>query len=238
VSAGVLEKLKRTEHPAGRHLLLRARGGAHYLARGHLVRRRAVDRYLRTTPNPALHIGAGPKRIDGWLNTDLIAGDTFLNIERPLPFADASFAYAFGEHVIGALAEQAAVSLFQEIHRVLRPGGVLRVATPDLEKLIAIYYDRNQAVQRADYISFFDLLTGKRHETACQLFNDTVRLWGIRYTYDEEDLVRKMREAGFVDVTRVEAEESAHPALAGLERHGPEWLNQAEVLCVEAVRGG
>lgn len=234
---GLLERARRIEHPAGRHLLLRARGGIHYVARGHLIRRLVVERYLRSTDDPALHIGAGTKRIEGWLNTDLIAGEAFLDIERPLPFSDASLAYAYGEHVIGALSERAAESLFEEFHRVLRPGGVLRVATPDLEKLIAIYHDRSDAVARDDYMRFFDGLTGKRHVTACQLLNDALRLWGIRFTYDEQELVRKLREAGFAEVSRVTPGESAHRPLNGLERHGPNWLNDAEVLCVEAVRG-
>ena len=138
----------------------------------------------------------GPKRLDGWLNSDLISGDIHLDLERTLPLPDASLAYAFGEHVIGSLSEQAAMRLLRELHRVLRPDGVLRLTTPDLEKLIAIYRDENPVVTREDYARYLDAETGKQHATPCQLFNDTVRLWGIRYTYDEEDLSRQAARDG------------------------------------------
>ena len=232
---GVVTRLKRTEHPAGRYLLLRGRGLLNRVRRGHVVRRRAVRRHLES-PQPSLHIGAGPKTLDGWLNSDLIGGDIHLDLERTLPLPDASIAYAFGEHVVGSLSEQATMGLLRELHRVLRPGGVLRLTTPDLEKLIAIYRDENPVVGRDEYARYLDDETGKPHATPCQLFNDLVRLWGIRYTYDEEDLTRRLRETGFADIERVEPSESRHPALRGLERHGEPWVNRAEALCLEATR--
>ncbi len=236
---GVVARLKRTENPTIRHLLLRARGSAHYVARGHLVRRRAISAYLEATDEPRLQIGAGPLMIPGWLNSDLISADIFLDVGRPLPLPDASFAYVFGEHLIEHISEEKSARLFAELLRVLRPGGVLRLTTPDLRKIIAIYEDRNPVVSRADYARFLDGETGKRHERACQILNDYLRLWGHRYVFDEEDLTAKLEQAGFTEVQRFEAGESRHAALQGLERHGgAEWVNRAEAMCIEASRPG
>ena len=235
----VIARLKRTESPTLRHLLLRARGSAHYAARGHLVRRNAVRDYLASTAEPRLQIGTGPLSLPGWLNTDLISADIYLDVSRPLPLPDGVFAYAFGEHLIEHIPETTAEGLLRELHRVLRPGGVLRLTTPDLRKIISIYEDRNPVVTLEDYKQFLDAETGKRHERACQVFNDYLRLWGHRYVYDEEDLTAKLLAAGFAGVERHETGESGHEALRGLERHGgADWVNRAEAMCLEATRAG
>jgi predicted SAM-dependent methyltransferase len=233
----LVTRLKRVENPVGRYLLLRGRGSIHYAARGHLVRRRVIDRYLVATADPRLHIGAGSRRLGGWLNVDLIAGDVYVDLERRLPFPAAVFDHVFGEHVIEHLSERAAERLLGDLFRVLRPGGVLRLTTPDLRKIIALYEDRNPVVSRQEYARFLDRETGKRHERACQLFNDYLRLWGHRYVYDEEDLVAKLAAAGFVRIERREPGESAHEMLRGLEQHGgEEWINRAEAMSLEATR--
>jgi predicted SAM-dependent methyltransferase len=234
---GLIERLKRTEDPALRHVLLRGRGAAHWVVAGHRRRAATVRRYLQATDEPKLHIGAGPMRLDGWLNTDLISGEAYVDLTRPLPFADATFAYAFGEHVIEHLGEADGARLMRELHRVLRPGGVLRLTTPDLRKIIAIYEDRNPIVGRQEYARFLDEQTGKRHDRPSQIFNDYTRLWGHQWIYDEEDLAARLREAGFATVERMETGESPRPALRGLERHGgAEWVNRAEAMCLEARR--
>ena len=236
--SGLVTRLKRTESPTLRYALLRARGAAHYAARGHAVRRATVRRYLATTDEPKLQIGTGPLSLPGWLNSDLIMADIYLDVSRPLPLPDATFAYAFGEHLIEHIPEQTGLELLRELHRVLRPGGVLRLTTPDLRKIIAIYEDRNPVVTQADYARFLDSETGKRHERGCQILNDYLRLWGHRYVYDEEDLTAKLHEAGFAEVARHETGESPHEALRGLERHGgADWVNRAEAMCLEATKG-
>jgi len=116
------------------------------------------------------------------------------------------------------------------------PGGVVRLTTPDLAKLIALYRDENPIVGLDAYIRFLGEQTGKAGRRPAQMLNDLMRLWGIRYTYDAEDLDAKLRDAGFCDVRRVEPGESEHAALRGVERHGEAWVNRAEALCVEATR--
>jgi predicted SAM-dependent methyltransferase len=234
---GVVTRIKRTENTAARALLLRTAAAAHYATHGHLVRARRTKRYLGLTTEPKLHLGAGPVRLPGWLNTDLISGEIQLDAGRRLPLPDSAFAFAFAEHLIEHLTPRVGRRMLSEVHRILRPGGVLRMTTPDLRKVIAIYEDRNPEVSRADYARFLEGVTGKRYERACQVLNDYLRLWGHRYVYDQEELVALLRGAGFDTVERKQPGESAHDALRGIEHHGgADWVNRAEAMCFEATR--
>ena len=233
----IATRAKRTEDPALRLLLLRGTGAVHALRRGHRVRRGAVQRYLASATEPKLHVGSGPVSLEGWLNSDLIAGDVYLDLERRLPLPSETFAFAFGEHVIEHIAEPAVPTLLAELRRVLRPGGVLRLTTPDLAKLIALYEDRNPEISRERYAAWLGTQTGKDESQPAQLLNDYMRLWGHRHIFDEPELAEHLRRAGFARVERREPLESPHPALRDLERHGGEpWVNRAEAMTLEATR--
>jgi predicted SAM-dependent methyltransferase len=227
---------RRLDHPFYAQAWLRARAGLHYLRAGHAVRRLTLKRYLASTDAPKVQVGSGLVHLPGWLNTDIINGSYYLDISRPLPLPTDTFAHAFGEHVIEHITERQGMQFLRELHRVLRPGGVVRITTPDLRKIIALYEDRNPTITRANYARFLDNMTGKRHDRACQIFNDYMRLWGHLHVYDEEDLAAKMEEVGFVAVVRCEPGESAHPALRGLEHHGQPWQNDAEAMCLEGTK--
>ena len=230
-------RLKRTESPMLRNALLRTAGALRYATHGHVVRSRRVRSYLERTTDPALHVGAGPMRLEGWLNSDLIAGEIQLDVTRRLPFEDGTFAYAFGEHLIEHVPRDTGERMLAELLRILRPGGVLRLTTPDLKKIIAIYEDRNPEVSRDEYTRYLASLTGKDYGQPSEVFNDYLRLWGHRHVYDEDDLMGSLLRTGFSKVVRVEPGESEHERLRGVERHGGEpWVNRAEAMCLEATR--
>jgi predicted SAM-dependent methyltransferase len=227
---------RRIDGPLPSYLWLRARGGLHSLSRGHLARTYALRKYLALTAEPGLQVGSGVVRLPGWLNSDLVSGDIHLDLSQPFPLPAATFKYVFGEHVIEHISERQGLQLLAEIYRILRPGGVLRMTTPDLQKIIAIYQDHNPVVSREDYARFLDNMTGKRHDRGCQIFNDYMHLWGHLYVYDEEDLVAKMRQVGFQNVVRLPPGQSAHEVLRGIEHHGLAWQNDAEAMCLEGTK--
>ncbi|MFP5319124.1 MAG: class I SAM-dependent methyltransferase [Acidimicrobiia bacterium] len=233
---GLVRRLKGVESPAVREVLLATRGFLHWLVRGHAVRHRVLRGYLDETAEPKLHLGSGSIRLEGWLNADLIAGDVHLNLKRRLPVPDGTFAYVFGEHVIEHLSEAAGQRLLREVRRVLRPGGVLRLTTPDLRKLIDIYEDRSPVVDRDAFGAYLSEITDRPIGRPAQILNAELRLWGHRHIYDQDDLTARLREAGFTSVERCDAGISAHPQLHGLERHGSgPWVNEAEAMSLEAT---
>lgn len=89
----------------------------------------AVGEYLAAPGVKALHLGCGFNRLPGWLDTDIAPdyGVTFLDVTQPFPVPDNSFDLIFAEHLAEALAPEALGEMLRECHRILRPGGTLRL---------------------------------------------------------------------------------------------------------------
>jgi SAM-dependent methyltransferase len=64
------------------------------------------------------------------------------DIRRPLPFPDDTFDAVYALHIIEHLTPEEASRFVAEIFRVLRPGGIVRVSTPDLESAVKAYLKR------------------------------------------------------------------------------------------------
>jgi predicted SAM-dependent methyltransferase len=96
-----------------------------------------------------LNIGCGSRFHPSWVNVDIAPQEASIlrhDIRRPLPFDEMSFDAVYHSHVLEHLAPQEAQGLLRECRRVLRPGGILRVAVPDLERIAELYL---LAVKRA-----------------------------------------------------------------------------------------
>ena len=89
-----------------------------------------------------LNWGCGLKPVPGWLNSDRreIEGiDVVADIRSGLPLEAHSIDYAVAIHALQDLAWLEIVPALQELRRVLRPGGVLRLGLPDMDRAIAAY---------------------------------------------------------------------------------------------------
>jgi predicted SAM-dependent methyltransferase len=104
-------------------------------------RRKAQALALAQQSDLRLHLGSGGEHKSGWVNVDLLGDpvEVAWNLARPLPFESASAAAVFHEHLLEHLPLQAGAVLMRECHRVLKPGGLLRVGVPDAGKLIRSY---------------------------------------------------------------------------------------------------
>ncbi|HXW69230.1 MAG TPA: methyltransferase domain-containing protein, partial [Dissulfurispiraceae bacterium] len=79
--------------------------------------------------------------LDGWFNTDACPIDKrvfYIDVSRRLPVDDRTFDYLFSEHLIEHLTYMDALNMLKECHRIIRPGGRIRIATPDIDKIIQL----------------------------------------------------------------------------------------------------
>ena len=209
--------------------------------RSTLTRPRKISTYVKTTELTKLHLGASHNHLAGWLNTDAVPGQgmVYLNVTRRFPFDDNTVDYVFAEHLIEHVDYEEALTMLQESWRVLRSGGRIRIATPDLETLIGLHAtQRTEAQQR--YVDWIvDRCMPSVH--SCKevfVINNAFRAWGHRFLYDREVLRSTLSKSGFTGMTFYAPGESADPHLRGLEAHGKEIgneeMNQFETFVVEA----
>jgi predicted SAM-dependent methyltransferase len=89
-----------------------------------------------------LNWGCGPHGSPGWVNSDRVAGhriDLVCDIRDGLPVPDDAFDYAVSIHALEQVPFPDTVPVLGELRRVLRPGGVLRLSVPDLDRAIDAY---------------------------------------------------------------------------------------------------
>ena len=200
--------------------------------------------YLRRQPPHKLQIGAGANLLPGWLNTTLYPfapGAVFLDACLPFALADESFDYVFSEHVIEHLEFEQAAHMLRESWRILRKGGRIRIATPDLERIIALYTQPDGEAQRAYsrwIIESFCPTAGD--DQRAHVINQSFHGWLHKFIYNEPTLVDALKEAGFSNVERVEPGHSEDENLRGIEQHGATVGNEEamryETMVLEAQK--
>ncbi|MBK5552224.1 methyltransferase domain-containing protein [Pseudomonas sp. TH03] len=156
-----------------------------------------------------LHLGCGSIQFPGWVNIDLDSptADLLLDLTEPLPFADGSVSHIFNEHFIEHVSREQAVAFLKECHRVLVPGGAIRITTPNL-RFLTFSYLSNTTDEWGDLW---------QPNSRCQMMNEGMRSWGHQFVYDAEELVRVLGEAGFKSVVFQPYRESSDEVFAGLE---------------------
>ena len=89
-----------------------------------------------------LNLGCGDHFHEDWVNVDLVARHKQViqaDLNRGIPFEDGKFAFVYHSHVLEHLTPEQARKFLTECHRVLQPGGTLRIVVPDLENICRLY---------------------------------------------------------------------------------------------------
>lgn len=170
-------------------------------------------------PRPALRGAYRLARISAELSEaeyiDLLERHRFIhyNLEYGIPLPDATVDYLFASHFLEHLSQRHGELLTHEAARVLRPGGVIRIAVPDLTACMV----RDQTGDRGPALDAISDDRGLGHFAR------------HRYMYDFPMLVDLLNRAGLGDVRRCEFREGRVPDIEVLD-------NRPGSLVVEAAK--
>ena len=91
-----------------------------------------------------LHLGCGDRILKGWTNIDILPWNSqvFEGDVTIFTFDDNSIDEIYASHVLDHLSRNEELDrALSEWYRVLKPGGVLRVAVSDFERVVSMYIE-------------------------------------------------------------------------------------------------
>jgi predicted SAM-dependent methyltransferase len=182
-----------------------------------------------------VNVGSGGAPVDGWINTDITwRAPMYLDLTRPWPVPGQSVDRIYGDNVIEHFSLQTVRDVLQHCFNALRPGGAIRLATPDLERTARAYLENPKLT--ADHLD-----RHRRHGYPAEHPADMLRItYGYHghhrgYIFDWASLSSELATAGFSDVRRWDAGKSDDPEFRGLETRA-EPTEAATELIVEGRR--
>lgn len=174
-----------------------------------------------------LNLGCGPRPPAGWINADIKPADGVQlvgDILDGLALDDASIAYAVAIHFLQDLPWPDIPKALSELKRVLKPGGVLRLALPDLDRAIDAYRRRDKG--------YFYVPDEDARSVGAKLVTQIIWYGSVLTPFTFDFAEELLHDAGFSAVCRCPFKQTAssHPDIVSLDNR------ERESLFVEARR--
>lgn len=176
---------------------------------------------MNDRPSIKINLGSGHWKFDDWINVDVDPAsrpDVLADLSADLPFRTRSVDFMHTEDFIDQLELENAAAFLRECHRVLKPGGVIRVLTPDVQKLCSMYINEPETLKD---LWLKHVGVPLKFGTAAEIVNVGMRFAGHTFLYDVETFSCLARECGF-EPKRVSYQESDWEELRGLDLRSPE----------------
>jgi SAM-dependent methyltransferase len=212
----------------------------------------SIQNYMDKNLVKKLQIGAGSNPLSGWLNTDIepITEDTiFLDAVQEFPIPSSSFDYVYCEHMIEHITYKEGLFMLGEIYRVLKPGGKIRISTPDIEKIVGLFTKEKNFLQQQyiawssqdliglyskeksklqtrrsewdlDHTHFKKFYPDIEQDSVCFVVNNFFHGFGHKFLYDPHTLKSAVKSVGFDAPLFYSPGESEDDNLRGIETHG------------------
>jgi SAM-dependent methyltransferase len=154
-------------------------------------------------------------------------GIRWANACKRIPVSDESLEVVYSSHLIEHLDPHETEQFLREIHRSLEPGGIIRLAVPDLKRRVESY------VRTGDADAFMRSLS-MRVSSARDL-RDKIRLLFLgdrdhRWMYDAASLKELLARFQFTEAREMSPGETTIPDPASLNL----WEREQESIYVEA----
>lgn len=174
-----------------------------------------------------LNWGCGGLTRPGWINSDRAAFkgiDMVADILEGLPLESSSIDYAVSIHALPEIAYPDLVPTLEELRRVLKAGGVLRLELPDLDKAIEAYV--------AGDANYFLIPDADSKTIGGKLVTQMVWYGWSRSLFTHDFVEELLFKAGFSRVNRCSYFQTASPFPEIVELDSRE----RESLYIEAVK--
>jgi SAM-dependent methyltransferase len=159
-----------------------------------VLRPEALERPASPGSPLRVNLGCGERALDGYVNVDaraLPSVDVVADVRR-LPFDESSVDDIFSSHVIEHFRRHHALEVVLPYWRsLLRPGGTLRIITPNLAAMVARTAEGNYTLDDFAKVTY-----------GLQEYEGDDHFAG----YGPDSLERLLSETGFVNVVVIEAE--------------------------------
>jgi predicted SAM-dependent methyltransferase len=152
-----------------------------------------LDKQVLPSSPLKLHLCCGDKRLPGFIGVDIraeVSPDIIASVEDLSIFSTASASEIYFCHGPEHLSHNQIGSCLCEIRRILMPGGTLRLAMPDFDRLVNLYVDK--------IVSFQDIhpaLYGG------QEYPENVHFSG----HNMQSISQLLTKSGFVKIERYDA---------------------------------
>ena len=188
-----------------------------------------------SSPPYRVELGARTGRREGWISTDVWwRAQYHLDATGPWPFPSGSVTHVYADNMVEHVPIDGARALLRQAVKAMRPGGRIRLVTPDVERCAAVYLERGDLARA-------QLDAHRGAGTRVEHFIDILRGVFVEYEHDRgyawdfESLASELDAAGFTSIERCELQHSADPVLRALEsRVLP--VDRVTMLAVEALR--
>lgn len=161
-----------------------------------------------------INLGCGTSHFPGFVDIDFFGTEAAYgaDLRYPLLIDNESADGIFTEHVLEHLSYDEAASVLAECHRVLKPGGRLRIVLPDVSLFIRRYVDRDSAWFKTWE---HDVLTprGRSLATPMMAISFVTQEYGHRSAWDVETVELFLKRAGFSRVQRCRYGHGGDPML-------------------------